>query len=381
MSTNNSKTQCDFCFGFTLVELLVVIAIIGVLIALLLPAVQAAREAARRMSCSNHVKQYLIGLHNYHDTNGDLPAQCLNIPGLPQAWYNTTYAILPFIEQGSRYEVLTGKAIPGNIRPDAAAGASILTTAERKVFTDPITSIRCPSDPNINILVLTTTAKANYIVCTGDRLTYVFYRDAQTSATASPSMKRNRGVFSTGIWLNLAALTDGTSNTVGISETATSFGDTGLGTTDDSVKSGASKDNVTNPSLCLSSVYVTGDRTKISNPDEYPRRGGGMYIGHMCTAFGTILPPNSPSCRDNNPYGDSAFTNNDNGTRGITTASSFHQGGVLVGLMDGAVRFVSDTIDCGEAATRTTDALENGASPYGVWGAMGTVDGGESKSF
>src|SRR5436190_15716662 len=95
--------------GFTLVELLVVIAIIGVLVALLLPAVQAAREAARRMQCTNHLKQMGLALHNFHDTNKVFPAADDELPastaltgsGLWKAAW--TAHILPYIEQQSLF--------------------------------------------------------------------------------------------------------------------------------------------------------------------------------------------------------------------------------------------------------------------------------------
>src|SRR5262245_9800432 len=86
--------------GFTLVELLVVIAIIGVLVALLLPAVQAAREAARRSSCSNNLHQHGIALHNYHDIFQTYPFGWSN---RGQGW---TACILPFIEQRPLYDTL-----------------------------------------------------------------------------------------------------------------------------------------------------------------------------------------------------------------------------------------------------------------------------------
>jgi prepilin-type N-terminal cleavage/methylation domain-containing protein len=87
--------------GFTLVELLVVIAIIGILVALLLPAVQSAREAARRMQCTNHLRQIGIGLHNHHDQKKTLPPAHDRVLGPGGAVYNHSWTphLLPFIEQ------------------------------------------------------------------------------------------------------------------------------------------------------------------------------------------------------------------------------------------------------------------------------------------
>ena len=105
-------TLCRRCHGFTLVELLVVIAIIGILIALLLPAVQAAREAARKVQCANHLKQQALAVHHFaQSTGGKLPELALTTPKITLSFYNL---ILPYLEQGDIYNLTYNYAIETN---------------------------------------------------------------------------------------------------------------------------------------------------------------------------------------------------------------------------------------------------------------------------
>ena len=122
--------------GFTLVELLVVIAIIGILIALLLPAVQAAREAARRSQCQNNLKQLGLGLHNYHDVKGHFPIGADSVSQLSWRVY-----LLPYIEQDALFEKFD--LGPGNWNGGAnKEGPNKLVHA-----TNRIASFNCPSVP------------------------------------------------------------------------------------------------------------------------------------------------------------------------------------------------------------------------------------------
>jgi prepilin-type N-terminal cleavage/methylation domain-containing protein len=139
-------------FGFTLVELLVVIAIIGVLIALLLPAVQAAREAARRMQCTNHVKQFVIALHNYHDATKSLIPFCCSygspVTGRFERW-GGIIALFPYMEQGAAYDAL----LPKIARVEAGGTNAVSPWTEDGGWGTPdvrngkITTLICPSDP------------------------------------------------------------------------------------------------------------------------------------------------------------------------------------------------------------------------------------------
>ena len=163
--------------GFTLVELLVVIAIIGILVALLLPAVQAAREAARRMQCSNHLKQFGLALHNYHDVNKTFPYGTM--PHGEPGWV-TEYSkgsnilkLLPFMEQTPLYDQIDWVKMyapatgTGSIRR-CRTWVTVTETWERwRRSQQDLTIYRCPSDDYSNLPAI---SHSNYAMSMGNQL-------------------------------------------------------------------------------------------------------------------------------------------------------------------------------------------------------------------
>ena len=354
--------------GFTLVELLVVIAIIGILIGLLLPAVQAAREAARRMQCTNNLKQYVLALHNYHDANGVLPASRMNFYNYNTNQYSdpayggfvsATVALLPFMEQQARYDAISARA--------QALGPNSWPFENRPEFTSKIPTILCPSDGNAQLpSPHQNMCRSSVCVSLGDGMWHNARPDWGEGVAAKVD---SRGLFCPLGWRPLAIVSDGTSNTAAISEMV---GDRNGST---QVKGGVFKtgslyDGPAKPAACLTESRRADDPNALNSGTDTWRALLWTDGRSVNGAFTTILPPNSPSCIYSWPP-------IDNYAWGCFAAQSYHSGGVNVGMADGSVRFVSDTIDAGSA---NSYAVTSGKSPYGVWGAMGSPAGGETTS-
>jgi len=342
--------------GFTLIELLVVIAIIAVLIALLLPAVQQAREAARRTQCKNNLKQFGLALHNYHDTFNMLPFRVIggNMPKASNNRWSGFFSILPQLEQGPLFQALSSIESPSDtvntaVQPWAGpTGSWQGYAAGAAPHQQNIPMFVCPSEtPKLGS---GNVAPRMYVMCVGDNWNF---------DNASP-----RGVFGNGSRINFGSISDGLSNTLMVGEIPIPQGGLTSGKAAINVMGSATTGT---PLDCLatwnSSIrqYNAGQAVRGEDMGTRWLDGGSNY-----NAFTTVLPPNAgPSCM---------VGNTDSGN-GIMTAGSRHTGGAQFLLGDGSVRFISENINTGTIGSAPPTS---GQSPYGVWGALGTKNGGEA---
>jgi len=347
--------------GFTLVELLVVIAIIGILIALLLPAVQAAREAARRSQCTNNLKQLGIALHTYHDTYNKFP--CMGNP-LPDIGSYTNrggisglVSLLSFMEQKSLYDKIAAGDPAAGIPPFGPG-----TEASWAVWDVSPISVRCPSDPAK--LDGKNERLHNYAFSQGD--------DYQNMMGNDP--KNTRGIFGWEIWYSTNNVEDGLSNTTAMSEhLRQGFGDMNVTTpkTIDHRLGTVQIQGLSNQPPSAVFVWTDGRYFTVNAAGKH-RFGSRWVRGNpMQAAFNTILPPNGPCAYD---------VRSGNWDICLLPPSSGHPGGVNVLFGDGAVRFISNTIDTGDLGQRSANTYY-GPSYYGVWGALGSKAGGESAAI
>ncbi|TWT65152.1 DUF1559 domain-containing protein [Allorhodopirellula solitaria] len=373
--------------GFTLVELLVVIAIIGVLVGLLLPAVQAAREAARRMSCSNNFKQLGLGIHNYHATYNQVPTHGTGTvaasPG-HQWWQNAPetnnmqlsmlVSVLPFLEQQALWQQISNPSIEGGTWN--AMGPTPQNINYRPWTVD-IPTFRCPSDPGIGLPAL---GRTNYAACIGDSSDETAYGPWPNSRTIGMTRSRaqtaqaaHRGFFKPFDKTRFRDCLDGLANTVAMGEIATSLGDMDKRTVLPNFNAGSNNATMSairdNPKSCQ--TMIDPERPQFWTAQSRPTRARGYRWADAKTIFSgmvTILPPNSEIC---------SRTNGDD-LNLCGSTSSYHQGGTHVLMGDGAVKFITDSIEAGNSQAGmvwrngTGTQAPGSKSPYGVWGALGT---------
>ncbi|WP_435018199.1 DUF1559 domain-containing protein [Tundrisphaera sp. TA3] len=327
--------------AFTLIELLVVIAIIAVLIALLLPAVQAAREAARRAQCTNNLKQIGLGMANYESTSGSLPA---GIKGC--CWGTWVVFVLPYMEQSASFNGWNFDGSNGTAA-GAAANATALrysgvanTTISRTLFTVYL----CPSDKETKPLA--NLPAYNYAANFGNTTLYQIATYGTGAAAVSflkapftdmwPTTPVNGGPdgytvsqFGT---VGFSEITDGTSNTIAISE------------------------------------VIKGD-TSAAMPGSDLR---GYALWSYGAGFQTYLAPNSKlpdvSWTPSAPYCQPGVNGNPpcllqaSAANHLMGSRSRHPGGVNTLFVDGHVQYMKDSIS------------------LPIWRGLGSISGGEILS-
>lgn len=345
--------------GFTLVELLVVIAIIGILIALLLPAVQAAREAARRSQCTNNLKQLGLALHNYHDVNKAFPAV-----GYARGWsdpagiaggandlaegpttlnHNSWVSLAPFYEQQAIYSAYNFRgAACGYIRNSARPlPGGIVDPANIAVAKTNLPIFRCPSDSWDPLNKVSTAYSPDGTAANRSyRTNYDFsaYKTVSSDFNWWPRLtdRRYKYMFSTNTCSTVADITDGTSNTVAVVETV---------------------HNVINGD-CAAWAFrgwvMTGiDISEGINQWQWPVLGA-WYTGDRTVRAGQLFD-----------WGN---------------AGSLHPGGCNVCMADGSVRFLSETMESCRDQGTGAKVLPAVGVPGPILHALATIANNESKT-
>ena len=314
------------CRAFTLVELLVVIAIIGVLVALLLPAVQAAREAARRSQCVNNVKQLGLALHNFHDANKKFPAGSYSQTGLttPSAsscnqygWINWFAKLMPFMEEGARRETL-----------DYTKRTYDTASKNPQAILDVnIPSMRCPSDPAGGVL------SHKRFLSGGCQGRYIAGPSATSSSMGqsySPSGGPVRGVTD-------AECYPGTSGTKNC-QPGDVLGRRGAGTPGMFAAGWSVAYKIKECTDGTSHTFLVGEQLPAISCHHmlfhsYANIGTTNYPPNFRTKIPGAIIVNSP---DYFQTGDEEE---------YASFKSEHTGGVNMGMVDGSVHFVADEID------------------------------------
>jgi prepilin-type N-terminal cleavage/methylation domain-containing protein/prepilin-type processing-associated H-X9-DG protein len=311
--------------GFTLIELLVVIAIIAVLISLLLPAVQSAREAARRAQCINNLKQLALALHNYHDVNGVFP--------MGDPFYTFDYPPVGLSDNQSIFVSVLGQMEQQAVFNSVNFPMNVYSAANMTIQRVGLNVLWCPSDSKAqNIdqpsggatdfdVSLMRVAHSSYAGCSGLWYHHTWY--PTTPPTLQQLTAQDNGIFYINSSIRIAAITDGTSNTILLSERAHSI---------------LTDQNAIDWHWWFDGYYGDTNFWTLSplNPQKRTQAGKAFETG----------PGN-------------AFT---------SSASSLHPGGCNFAFADGSVKFLKETISSWPINTTT-------GFPTGVTDGNGTFDG------